>query len=103
MDHLRELIENLLYPELRPYGRRDRKRLLREAREEPFDFLEWAGILAALVVVVGITRYSIGDLGPAGRFATALLNFIVAVPLLVLTAGPFFVRRTKRGLKQRLG
>jgi hypothetical protein len=102
MDQFRELIENLLYPELRPYGRRDRERLLREAREEPFDFLEWTGILAALVIVVAITRYSVADLAPAGRLAAAIVNFIIALPLLALTAGPFLVRRTRRGLKQRL-
>ena len=40
MDRLRELIENLLYPELQAYGRKDRARLLREASKEPLDFLE---------------------------------------------------------------
>jgi len=48
MEQLKEQMENLLYPELRPYRRSDRDRLLREARETPFDFPEWAGILAAL-------------------------------------------------------
>jgi hypothetical protein len=102
MEQLKELMKNLLYPELRPYGRGDQDRLLREARQEPFDFLEWAGILGSLVVVVAVTRYSIAELAPAARFATAIVNFIVAVPLIVLMAGPFFVRRTKRGLKRRL-
>jgi hypothetical protein len=37
MDQLNERIENLLHPELRAYGRDDRARLLREARNEPFD------------------------------------------------------------------
>jgi hypothetical protein len=50
---LKEQIENVLYPELRPYTSGDRDRPLREARQGPFDFLEWAGILAALVVAVG--------------------------------------------------
>lgn len=58
MDRLRELIENLLYPELVIYGRRERARLLQEASKEPFDFLEWVGILAALVLVVIFTRYN---------------------------------------------
>jgi len=52
MEQLKEQMENLLYPELRPYRRSDRDRLLREARETPFDFPEWAGILAALAIVV---------------------------------------------------
>jgi hypothetical protein len=102
MDRLREVMENLLYPELRAYGREDRARLLRDARQEPFELLEWAGILAALVIVVGITRYSVAGFGLADRIAIALANFLVAVPLLVATAGPFLVRRTRRGLRERL-
>ena len=102
MGRLSELMENLLYPELRGYGREDRARLLRDARQEPFELLEWAGILAALVIVAGLTRYSVAGFGLADRIAVALANFLVAVPLLVATAGPFLVRRTRRGLRQRL-
>jgi hypothetical protein len=102
MGRLSELMENLLYPELRGYGRQDRARLLRDARQEPFELLEWAGILAALVIVAGLTRYSVAGFGLADRIAVALANFLVAVPLLVATAGPFLVRRTRRGLRQRL-
>ena len=102
MGRLSELMENLLYPELRAYGRQDRARMLRDARQEPFELLEWAGILAALVIVAGLTRYSVAGFGLADRIAVALANFIVAVPLLVATAGPFLVRRTRRGLRQRL-
>ena len=101
MDRLRELIENLLYPELQTYGRRDRARLLQEASKEPFDFLEWVGILAALVLVVSFTRYSVAGFSLVDRFAVMLANFLVAVPLLVVTVGPFLVRRTRRGLQKR--
>jgi len=100
MDRLRELIENLLYPELRAHGRKERARLLQEASKEPLDFLEWVGILAALVLVVSFTRYSVAGLGLADRFAVALANFLLAVPLLVVTVGPFLVRRTRRGLQK---
>ena len=102
MDRLRELIENLLYPELQAYGRKDRARLLEEASKVPFDFLEWVGILAALVLVVSFTRYSVAGFNLADRFAVALANFFVAIPLLLVTVGPFLVRRTRRGLRQRL-
>jgi hypothetical protein len=79
MDQLREHIENLLYPELRLYQRRDRDRVLREAREESLDYLEWAGILAALVIVVTIMRYSVVDLAPQVAEATSAIR--VATPL----------------------
>ena len=101
MDRLRELIENLLYPELQAHGRKDRARLLHEASKEPFDFLEWVGILAALVLVVSLTRYGIAGFSLVDRFAVMLANFLVAIPLLVVTVGPFLVRRTRRGLQKR--
>ena len=101
MDPVRELIENLLFPELRAHGRKERARLLQEASKEPLDFLEWVGILAGLVLVVSFTRYSVAGLGLADRFAVALANFLLAVPLLVVTVGPFLVRRTRRGLQKR--
>ena len=40
IEKIREQIENLLYPELRSYGRRDRDRLLREAAKTPLDFID---------------------------------------------------------------
>ena len=78
VDRLRELIENLIYPGLRAQGRMERAGLLQEASKEPLDFLEWVGILAALVLVVSFTRYgvagySLGSCGcqlPRGRPAT---------------------------------
>ena len=101
MDRLRELIENLLYPELQAYGRTDRARLLREASKEPLDFLEWVGILAGLVFTAYFTRYSVAGFSLVDRFAVALANFLVAVPLLVVTVGPLLVRRTRRALQKR--
>jgi hypothetical protein len=101
MDQLKESLETLLYPELRAYGREDRARLLREARNEPFDLVEWAGLLAALVIVAGITRYGAAGFGLADRFTVVLANFVVAIPLLVATAGHFFFAAPSEGLGQR--
>jgi hypothetical protein len=99
---IKEKIENLLYPELRPYGRNERGRLLRVANKTPFDLIEWAGILTSLVFVVILTRYSAVDLGPTDRIAVGLVNFLVAILLLGVIAGPFLVRRTRRGLRSQL-
>ena len=101
MDRFRQLIENLLYPELQAYQGKDRARLLQEASEEPLDFLEWAGIVAALIIVASVTRYGVAGFNLVDRFAVMLANFFVAVPLLVVTVGPFLVRRTRRGLQKR--
>ena len=98
----RELIENLLYPEVRSFGRADRDRLLKKASETQLDMVEWLGILVGLVLVVGLTRYSAAGLGLADRVAIAAANLLIALPLLVITAGPFSVRRTRRGLRSQL-
>ena len=95
----KKTIENLLYPELRSYGRSDRDRLLREAAKTPLDLIEWMGILAALGFVALLTRYSAVDLGLADRIVVAVVNFLVVIALLGVTAGPFLVRRTRRGLR----
>lgn len=102
IQRIREEIENLLYPQLRPCGRTERDRLLRKAAETPLDFVEWAGILAALVVVVTLTRYSVTNFGLLDRIAVMLVNFVASLLLLGVTAGPFLVRRTRRGLRSQL-
>jgi len=99
---IKEEIENLLYPELRSYGRSNRDRLLREAAKTPLDLIEWASILAALVFVAILTRYSVVELGLADRIAVAMINLLVALLLLGVTAGPFLVRRTRRELHSQL-
>ncbi len=102
VEGIKEEIENLLYPELRPYGRADRDRLLKKASDTPLDLIEWVGILAALVFVVVLTRYSVAGFGLADRIAVAVVNFLVAILLLGVTAGPFLVRRKRRGLRSQL-
>jgi hypothetical protein len=102
LKRLQERIENFIYPELRPYGRSERARLLRKASETPLDLIEWAGILVGLVIAVSVTRYTVPGFGLADRMAVALINFLVAVPLLALIVGPFLLRRQKRGLRSLL-
>jgi hypothetical protein len=102
IEKVKEVFEYLLYPELGPYGRRDRDRLLTRASETPLDFIEWTGILAALVLVVILTRYDALNFGLTDRIAVAIANFLTAMLLLGVTAGPFLVRRTRRGLHSQL-
>lgn len=99
---IKQQIENLLYPELRAYGRADRDRLLKKASDTPLDLVEWVGILAALAFVVVLTRYSVAGFGLADRIAVGLMNFVLAILLLGITAGPFLVRRNRRGLRSQL-
>jgi hypothetical protein len=89
-----------LYPELKRIDPRDRISALHKAKEGPFDAIELIGIGIALVLVVGLTRYSVTGMGLVARVGAALANFIVAIPLLLIFAGPFYVRRVRRGLRE---
>jgi hypothetical protein len=75
---------------------------LRKASETPLDFIEWTGILFGLVITASVTRYTVPDFGLGDRMALALVNFLVAAPLLALTIGPLLLRRQKRGLRSLL-
>jgi hypothetical protein len=98
-----EKVELVLYPDLRPYERTVRDRMLKQAADTPLDLVEWGGIIAALVLVAVFTRYSLGDVGVLGRVAVAIVNFLVAFALLGVIVGPFLIRRTRRGLRSQIG
>ena len=90
----------LLYPDLKKIDPKDRTSALHEAKEVSFDIIEIVGIGIAVVLVVTLTRYSAVGMNPLGRMGAALWNFVVAVPQLLIFAGPFYVRRVRRGLRQ---
>lgn len=72
------------------------------AAEARFDAIELVGLITALAVTVLITRYSGAGMGLADRFGAAVANFVIAIALLLMLAGPFYVRRTRRGLRKQL-
>ena len=92
----------LLYPELRKFAPDDRPRALRTATEVRFDAIELLGLIIALAATGLITRYSGTGMGLGDRFGAAVANFVIAIPLLLLIGGPFYVRRTRRGLRKQL-
>ena len=94
--------EYLLYPELRQFEPGRQAGALKAAAETGFDAIEYVGLAAALAATVLLTRYSAVDMGLADRFGAAIVNFIVAIPLLLVLAGPFYIRRTRRGLRTQL-
>lgn len=92
----------VLLPELQkiPFGEQDEA--FRAARDTPLDVLELACMAAGLVLVTALTRQLLVDTGLADRFGAVLVNFVVAIPLLVAALGPFHIRRLRRGLRARL-
>ena len=91
-----------LLPELRRFPDSEQGSALDRARDTPLDLIEIAGTVVALVAVTAITKYSMPDMSLVSRLGMALLNFGVALPLLVATIGPFHVRRLRRGLRKQL-
>lgn len=88
-----------LYPELRQIDREARPLALQRAKEASFDTVELIGLAVALLLTISLTRYSAAGFGMAERFGATLANFIVAIPLLLVFGGPFYVRRVRRGLR----
>lgn len=91
-----------LLPELRQFPEVEREQALRRARETELDVIELVGMAVGLIAVTALTKYSVPDPSIASRFAFALLNFLVAMPLLVAALGPFHLRRLRRGLQSQL-
>lgn len=89
----------LLYPDLKRIPDHEWPLALNRARALPLDMVELIGILAGVVLVTWMLR----DLMPAADMVAATtlngMRFFLAIPLLVLFAGPFMLRRTRRGLE----
>lgn len=102
MSHFLQILYLVLYPELRQVALAERVDALATARATPFDVLELFGMAAGVVLVTALTRYAGGELDANQRFAVGTLNFLVALPMLALAVGPFFIRRIRRGLRAAL-
>lgn len=92
----------VLLPDLRHFPAAEREAALQAARDTALDTLELLGMAAGLVLVTALTRYGVADSSVAARFGSALVNFVVALPLLALALGPFHLRRMRRGLREQL-
>jgi len=91
-----------LLPELRQFPESERSAALLRAREMALDLVEIAGMAVGLVAVTALTKYTLPDTSLVSRVGMALLNFAVALPLLVAALGPFHLRRLRRGLRAQL-
>jgi hypothetical protein len=90
----------LAYPQLRDLPPDQWEGVLTQARETAFDAVEWAGILAGIAFAAFALRSGAGE---SGSLLTLYLGqFVLALPLLVVLVGPFFLRRTRRGLDLEL-
>lgn len=91
-----------LYPRLRGLPPAERKPLLEKAREIDFDWLEWGGIVGGSAFVAWLLHFDYSALPPHMRMVVPVLQFVLALPLLAIVVGPFYVRRARRGLDREL-
>jgi len=73
----------------------------RRASETDFDFFEWGGVLAGVVFVTYLMRFS-PDQATLPLPLLYVIQFVAAVPLLLLAVGPFYLRNMRRGLDQEI-
>lgn len=90
----------LLYPELHRVAPERRARLLERARHEPFDWIELAGLGLAIVAVAWLAG-RIAAVAPSVAGAP-MASALVAIPLVLVFAGPFYWRRTRRALSDEI-
>ena len=70
---------------------------LQQARETNFDAIERIAVLTAIAFSTYLLRFDVSEpeLSLPIRF---IAQFVAAVPLLILLAGPFYLRCLRRGL-----
>ena len=78
-----------------------RAELLVKARQEPYDTLEWVGLIAAM----GVAAWALRWLDLRAVFGDSvvlfgLASFAWALVVLYVLAAPWIVRRTRRGLRR---
>lgn len=71
---------------------------IREAQSIDFDAVERTMIILGVVVAAYVLRIEPGTASRWSLPAIYLVQFVQAVPLLVLLAGPAYLRRARRGL-----
>ena len=99
---LRTLTLLFAYPALRQLPRPEWDDALTQAREMSFDTLEWMGIVAGVAFATYLLRFDAGQVAAVSLPVRYFFNFLAAVPLLTLTVGPLYLRRTRRGLDQEI-
>lgn len=89
----------LMLPELRSLPRHEQALAWAAARRTEFDAFELLGIAVAVVLTTVLTRYALPGNSADSRLIAALLNFMLALPLLVVSVGPLHLRRLRRGVR----
>ncbi len=75
---------------------------LTRARETPFDIVERVGVLLSVVFVTYLLRFDAIQMEDLSLPLRYIIQFLAAVPLLILFAGPFYLRCLRRALDREI-
>jgi hypothetical protein len=101
-EYLKKTTRLIAYPALRKLPQMEWDDALARARELGFDTMEWMGIIAGIVFATYLLRFDADQAAALTLPVRYFIQFLCAVPLLALVVGPFYLRRTRRGLDQEL-
>lgn len=87
-----------VFPRLRDWPVRQWPEILAKARSIEFDRFEQIGTLAGVILVTSLLKPATST--EASVLVTYLIQFLLALPVLLLILGPFFLRRIRRGLEE---
>lgn len=80
----------------------DREGALRRARETGFDTIEKVGALVGIALVTYLLRFDANQASEIALPIQYLTQFLAALPLLILSVGPFYLRCLRRGMDQEI-
>jgi hypothetical protein len=90
------------YPALRQLPPAQWSQALKRSRNTNFDAIESIGVLAGIALVTYLLQFDAYQAAALALPVRYLIQFLAAMPLLVLFVGPFYLRRTRRGLDQEI-
>ena len=91
-----------LYPRLKELPPALWGATLEKARAGDFETMEWVGIVGGVALVAWMLGIEIPALAAQPVAVLYLARFGLALPLLAIIVGPFYLRRTRRGLDREL-
>ena len=91
-----------LLPELQLFPAQRQAEALKKSRQGDLDIPELLGMALGLVLAAIAAQYASPGNPPLPHAVVALLDFVIAVPLMAMVVIPFHIRRLRRGLRVQL-
>jgi hypothetical protein len=86
----------LVFPKLGSWPVADWSKLLRDCRSSEPDAIERVGLVASLIITVGVLESKESE--APSFYAIFVEQFLIAIPILMVLFGPFYVRRIRIAL-----